>query len=82
MAVQEAFPMPCARLGPYSLVPALEFEPGFPVRIADCLWALPGCRLATNHELRELAARNGWILELPARPVRQLPAGIASKIES
>ncbi len=62
------------RMGPYTLVEAVEVEeksnrrgpPRREVRVsADC-WALPGGGTASVRELRRIAARNGWLLVLPS----------------
>ena len=62
-----------ARIGPYTLVGAVEVEEksGWrgPARreihaLPDC-WALPGGGTASVRDLRRIASRNGWSLVLP-----------------
>ncbi len=61
------------RIGPYTLVGAVEVEDknirrGTARRgiraVPDC-WALPGGGMASVRELRRIATRNGWPLVLP-----------------
>lgn len=62
-----------ARIGPYTLVGAVEVEeknhrrgpPRREVRASPDCWALPGGGTASVRELRRIAARNGWLLVLP-----------------
>ena len=61
------------KMGPYTLVEAVEVEEhkprrGLPrreVRPSPDCWALPGGGTASVRELRRIAARNGWLLVLP-----------------
>lgn len=61
------------RIGPYTLVEAVEVEEKKGRRrtarremhaLPDC-WALPGGGMASVRELRRIASRNGWLLLLP-----------------
>ena len=61
------------RIGPYTLVGAVEVEEKNGRRrtarreiraLPDC-WALPGGGMASVRELRRIATRNGWSLVLP-----------------
>ncbi len=63
-----------ARIGPYTLVGAVEVEeksgrrgrtPRREVHASPDCWALPGGGTASVRELRRIAARNGWPLVLP-----------------